>query len=181
MKLLILPILGANRKKDHIATGEAIREYFGNDMKLAKGFYTDGARAFVKIAHIMRISPRLSIPNTPVTNSRMETWMRILGDGARTLLYSSGLSLAWWPFAFSFYCLAHNVLKVNPRSGKTPYQFRFPNAKPITLRPFGCRVTYVPHKIGNTMKNGEPMAQERGLEGILLCYFIHLVNHVRVR
>ena len=39
---------GANRKKDHIATGEAIREYFGNDMKLAKGFYTDGARAFVK-------------------------------------------------------------------------------------------------------------------------------------
>ena len=95
-----------------------------------------------------------------------------LGDGARTLLYSSGLSLAWWSFAFSDYCLAHNVLKINPRSGKTPYQFRFPNAKPITLHPFGCRVTYVPHKIGNTMKNGEPMAKERGLEGILLGYFV---------
>ena len=45
----------ANRRKDHIATGEAIREYFGNDMKLAKGFYTDGAKAFVKITRIMRI------------------------------------------------------------------------------------------------------------------------------
>ena len=65
----------ANRKKDHIATGEAIREYFGNDMRLAKGFYTDGAKAFVKIARIMRISPRLSVPNTPQSNSRMGTWM----------------------------------------------------------------------------------------------------------
>ena len=49
----------------------------------------------------MKISPRLSVPNTPQTNSRMETWMRILGDGARTLLYSAGLSVAWWPFAFA--------------------------------------------------------------------------------
>ena len=162
----------ANRKKDHIATGEAIREYFGNDMKLAKGFYTDGARAFVKIARIMRISGRLSVPNTPQSNSRMETWMRVLGDGARTLLYSAGLSVAWWPFAYSFYCLAHNLLKINPRTGMTPYKFRFPNAKPCTIHPFGCRVTYVPHKIGNTNKNGEPMASQRGVEGILIGYYV---------
>ena len=101
----------------------------------------------------------------------METWMRILGDGARTLLDSAGLSVAWWPFAFAYYCLAHNLLKVNPRTRKTPYQFRFPNAKPMTLHPFGCRTTYVPHKIGNTNKNGEPMASQGGVEGILLgCY-----------
>ena len=56
MKRAILPIFNANRKKDHIATGEAIREHFGHAMKLAKGFYT-GAKAFVKIARIIRIPP----------------------------------------------------------------------------------------------------------------------------
>ena len=134
-------------------------------------FYCDGAKAFKKIAEILRVPIRLSTPRTQTSNSRMESWMRILGDGARTLLYSSGLSLAWWPFAYSCYCLAHNMLKVNPRSGKTPYRMRYPKHHPITLHPFGCRVTYGPYIISNG-KNGEPTAQERGLEGILLGYYV---------
>jgi len=90
--------------------------------------------------------------------------MRILGDGMRTLLYSSGLSLAWWPFAGAFYCLAHNILRVNPRNGLTPYQMRFPKTATPTLHPFGCRVTYVPYLKANG-KTEEPFCQTRGLEG----------------
>ena len=100
--------------------GHALRDYFGKDAKLAGMFYMDGAKAFKKIADVLRIPARLSTPRTQTSNSRKETWMIILGDGARTLLYSSGLSLAWWPFAYNYYCLAHNMLKVNPRKGKTP-------------------------------------------------------------
>ena len=48
---------------------------------------------------------------------------------------------------------------------------RFPKHDPITLHPFGCQVTYVPQIISNG-KNGEPMAQERGLEGILSGYYV---------
>ena len=82
----------AHRKKDHVAVGHALRDYFGKDVKLAGHFYVDGAKAFSKIADMLRVSARLSTPRTPTSNSRMESWMRILGDGARTLLYSSGLS-----------------------------------------------------------------------------------------
>ena len=110
----------AHRKKNRIAVGHALRDYFGKDSKLAGMFYCDGAKAFKKIAEILRVPIRLSTPRTQTSNSRMESWMRVLGDGARTLLYSSGLSLAWWPFAYSYYCLAHNMLNVNPRTGKLP-------------------------------------------------------------
>ncbi len=161
----------AHRKKNFIAVGHALRDYFGKDAKLAGGFYCDGAKAFKKVAEILGVPIRSSKPRTQTSNSRMESWMRVLGDGARTLLYSAGLSLAWWPFAYNYYCLAHNILNVNPRNGKTPYQMRFPKHNPITLHPFGCRVTYVPYIISNG-KNGEPMAQERGLEGILLGYYV---------
>ena len=97
------------KKKDHVATGLGLADHFGTDIKKAGKFYCDGAPAFVKIADVLRIPKRLSTPHTPTSHSRQETWMRILGDGIRTLLYSAGLSLAWWPFAGAYYCLAHNA------------------------------------------------------------------------
>ena len=97
--------------------------------------------------------------------------MRILGDGIRTLLYSAGLSLAWWPFAGAYYCSARNLLKVNPRNDMTPYQMCFPKTATPALHPFGCRVTYVAHVKANG-KSDEPFCQTRGLEGILLGYTV---------
>ena len=158
-------------KKDGLAVATGLRDHFGADLRLAGKFYADGAQTFAKVARILRVPERNSTPYTPTSNARHERWMGTLGDGIRGLLYSSGLSLAWWPFAGKYYCLAHNLLKVNKRSGKTPYDMRYPNNKSPTLHPFGCRVTYVPMKDANG-KTKQPFCEPRAAEGILLGYVV---------
>jgi hypothetical protein len=140
---------------------------------LAKSFYCDGAKAFKKMAALLRIPAKNSTPNTPNSNARQESWMRILGDGVRTLLYSAGLTAAFWPYAGLYFCNAWNILRVNPRTGKTAYEFRYPNRNTPMLMPFGVTCTYVPPARTNIKTDDQKTKklETRGKEAILLGYY----------
>ena len=131
-----------SNSKDYASTADGLLEHFGSNLNKAKMFYCDGYPAFKRVAKLLRIPTKYSTPNTPTSNSRQESWMRILGDGIRTLLYSAGLTSAWWPLAGAYFCNAWNILRINPRSGKTAFQQRFPKRVPPTLMPFGSGCTF---------------------------------------
>jgi hypothetical protein len=153
-----------SKNKDTSSEVDGLMQHLGKDVKKAKGFYCDGAPSFKKLCKLLNVPPRFATPYTPTSNSRHERWMETLGDGIRCLLYASGLTSAWWPFAGQYFCLAWNILHVNIRTGKTAYQFRYPEKPTPTLMPFGSRCTFVPPKRSDdqTLHKQEP----RGREGI---------------
>jgi len=159
------------KSKSASAVMDGLMEHLGSDVKKAGLFYSDGDRAFQKAARLLRIPLRKATPRTPVTNSRHERHMEIIGDGIRTLLYQSGLTLAFWPLAGVFFAQAWNLLRINPRTGKTAYEFRYPSAEPPDIMPFGCRCTYVPPKTtvvkGKDVENMDKVSP-RGVEAIFL-------------
>ena len=156
MKQLVGPLFSPSSNKKNTSVADGLLEHFGNNLSKAKMFYCDGSSAFKRVAKLLRIPTKYSTPNTPTSNSRQESWMRILGDGIRTLLYSSGFTSSWWPLAGTHFCNAWNILRVNPRTGKTAYQMRFPNKVVPSLMPFGSGCTYVPPKISYVGKTEDP-------------------------
>ena len=160
--------------KDNTSVSDGLLEHFGNELSKAKMFYCDGYSSFKRVAKLLRIPTKYLTPNTPTSNSRQESWMRILGDGIRTLLYSAGLTSSWWPLAGTYFCNAWNILRVNPRTGKTAYQMRFPNKPVPTLMPFGSGCTYVPPKISYVGKAEDPpcKVETRGEPAVLVGYYL---------
>ena len=69
------------KKKDTQAAVDGMLHHFGVDINKANSCYSDGATAFKKMAKLLIIPTTYSTTNTPTSNSRHETFMRIVGDG----------------------------------------------------------------------------------------------------
>ena len=66
-----------NGNKDYAATADGLLKHFGGSLNKAKSFYCDGYTSFKRVAKLLRIPTTFSTPNTPTSNCRQESWMRI--------------------------------------------------------------------------------------------------------
>ena len=89
------------------------------------------------------------------------------------MLYSAGLTSAWWPYAGMYFCNAWNILRINPRTGKTAFQSRFPQKTPPMLMPFGSGCSYVPPRVSyvGLSEPEKSKVEPRGKEAILIGYY----------
>lgn len=71
---------------------DSVVQYAGeNGLDKLKVFYTDGARSFKQALKKLRLTRRRSTPYTPNANGTMESFMLLVGDGIRVLLFKAGL------------------------------------------------------------------------------------------
>ena len=102
----------------------------GSARRLAAGARLRSQRA---LAHY------LSIPNRPQSNGIIERFVRKVVEGARSLLYQSGLTQGWWPFACMSFVTCYNAYSIRD-SGYTPWFQRHEKDPEFQMYPFGALV-----------------------------------------
>ena len=85
-------------------------------------------------------------PNSSSSIGLAERPHRTIASAVRTMLYSAGLPLKYWPFALQYYVLIHNCL---PHGSRPESAYTICTGKRFNvsrLRVFGCRVYSLPTK-----------------------------------
>ena len=131
----------------------AFHSFEGAD-QLVRRLRTDNAgelvAAGVRLRSLRPLAHYLSIPNRPQSNSVAERFMRVVVEGARSLLFQSGLTQAWWPFAVMYFVTCRNAWIILA-SGFTPWYLRHGSDPGFEKYPFGALVlTRCVKKVGGT-------------------------------
>ena len=89
----------------------------------------------------------VTAPDTSSSIGAVERPHRTIASAVRTMLYSAGLGLQYWPFALQHYVLIHNALPHGPRSDSAYTICTGKRFNVSRLRVFGCRIYALPsHK-----------------------------------
>ena len=101
--------LGTRRNTQEAAL--ALNEYEGPD-KIIMSIYSDGAPEFKKACQKLRpegVAHDVSTPYRHTAGAKIERRNRLVLDGARTALETSGLGVVRWPRAVRHFCFAYNT------------------------------------------------------------------------
>ena len=71
---------------------------------------------------------------------------RTIADAVRTMLYSAGLDLKYWPYALQYFVLIHNALPHGARADSSYTICTGKRFNAALLRVFGCRLYALPSK-----------------------------------
>ena len=96
---------------DHSGSRCSLHEYEGPD-KIIKSIYSDGAPEFKRACKKLRpegLAHDISTPYRHTTGAKIERRNRLVLDGARTALDTSGLGVVMWPRAVRHFCFAYNT------------------------------------------------------------------------
>ena len=133
--------------------------------------YSDGSGEIKKAVEELRWRHNTSTPGRPQNNGIAERAVKDCLNGARAVLFQSGLNVRWWSKAIKYNALMHNVQRKGHR-GQTAWELRFGTPFPAACIPLGCLVHYLPTnpKDKNTgVHKFEPSARQ----GVFLGYHMH--------
>ena len=126
-------------------------------------FYSDNAKELCAAANLLGIVHPTSIPYVSTTNALAERRIRIVKEGTRVSLSTSGVPTSLWPFAAKHFCMSLNIGMIEDTD--TLWISRFGSAFPGRRIPFGQYVKYKPRKSYQLAVHGERM-----IDGIFLCW-----------
>ena len=129
-------------------------------------FYSDGSPELRKCFQLMGIPHDHSTPGNPEHNARADRTVKMVLEGARSILLEAGLPQAFWPYAVTYFCLCMNTDDWKG-SGASAWMGRFGEPFMNTLIPFGALVAYMPREV-----NKRPRAKmgPKGHTGVFLGY-----------
>ena len=105
--------------------------------------YSDGSGEIKSAVAQLGWRHNTSTPGRPQNNGIAERAVKDCLNGARTVLFQSGLNVRWWSKAIKYYALMHNV-QYKGHKGETPWELRFGTPFPAKSILFGCLVRYLP-------------------------------------
>jgi transposase InsO family protein len=162
---LFCPIVSS---KDKIANAviEVMKKVKASTGKVVKVLHSDGGTEFINSTlksycagegTTMTRSP----PKVPQLNGIAERFVRVVKDGARTMLRACGLADVWWHRAVTHFVYMWNRVYVSSRTNMTPFE-SFYGIEPSvsSTNVFGCDVYVWLHKdrrqAGTFAPRGEP-------------------------
>lgn len=162
---LFCPIVSSKDKVAEIVI-EVMKKFKAFTGKTVKVLHSDGGTEFINrtlkaycasVGTTMTRSP----PKVPTHNGIAERYVRIIKDGARTMLMHCGLPATWWHRAVVHFVYIWNRTFVCKATGKTPYETCYglePSVSSTNV--FGCDVYVWLHKSrrqsGTFASRGEP-------------------------
>ena len=123
--------------------------------------YSDNAKELCAAAKMLGIVHPTSIPYVSTTNALAERRIRIVKEGTRVSLSTSGVPTSLWPFAAKHFCMSLNIGMLEDTD--TPWIGRFGDAFTGRRIPFGQFVKYKPSKSYQLAVHGDRM-----IDGIFL-------------
>ena len=118
-----------------------------NDFKgpeTIKRWYSDGAPELHATCREIGIRHDTSDPHRSETNGAIERCNRTVIEGARCLLFQSGMPYKYWKQAIKCFCSNYNYTHVDSKKGTVPYVERMSHKFPGRALQFGCKVRYLP-------------------------------------
>ena len=128
--------------KSGAATTQALNLFTKPTDKVLR-LYSDSSKEIAKAAPDLGWRHDSCTPHRPQSNGSAERAVRRVLDGARTILFRSGLPHSWWPKASQCYCYLRNITD-KVRGYKTPYELRHGVPFPGLYIPFGAALEYLP-------------------------------------
>ena len=106
--------------------------------------YFDNADEYLAAAKQMQITYDTRDANRPASNGVAERAVRSLLEGARSVLFESGLQHCYWAEAADYFSFTKNITVPVRDTKKTPYELRHGKKCKGTHIPFGALVRYLP-------------------------------------
>ena len=121
----------------------AVNSFKGSET--VKRWYSDGAPELHSVCRTLGIRHDTSNPHRSETNGLIERTNRTVIEGARCLLYQSGLPYKYWPTAVKCFADNYNFTHYDSKKGTNSHVERHGKkfgGKPL---PYGCKIRYLPH------------------------------------
>ena len=132
---------------------------------------TEFLSSFDEILRRFGIAHTITPAYTPELNGRVETSWRALMGGTRVVLYQSGISYMYWPYAAKHVNNINNMTRIITKGDATnpnyftPYELVFKKIPDLSkLRQFGCKCHVFQHEQERQDKN----FSKRSIEAIYL-------------
>jgi hypothetical protein len=137
-----------------------------------KRFYSDNDGAFVAAAKRLCWKHDSSKPHDPQSNGLIETHVRLVKDGARSLLYQAGMPAMCWPWAVKYFCHMRNMQGKHSRAGvdlESAYFRRYGTEYDGLRVPFGALVEFLP--TSKFAKDDAGAMSPKTVPGIFIGYY----------
>ena len=131
------------RRKTAEDITEAVNDFKGAD-KIQR-WYSDGAPELHAACRKLGIRHDKSDPHRSETNGLIERTNRTVIEGARCLLFQSGMPYKYWSLAMQCFVDNYNFTHFNTKKGTNGHVERHGakfSRKPLQ---YGCKIRYLPH------------------------------------
>ena len=131
------------KKKSAEDIMEAVNHFKGSET--IKRWYSDGAPELHSVCRKLGIRHDVSNPHRSETNGLIERTNRTVIEGARCLLYQSGMPYKYWNTAVKCFADNYNFTHHDTKKGTNGHIER--HGKKFGWKPlvYGCKVRYLPH------------------------------------
>ena len=111
---------------------------------MIKRWYSDGAPELHAVCRQIGIRHDKSDPHRSETNGLIERTNRTIIEGARCLLFQSGLPYKYWTTAIKCFADVHNFAHFDSKKGTNSHVERHGKKFGGTTLPYGCKIRYLP-------------------------------------
>jgi hypothetical protein len=134
-------------------------------------WYSDGAPELHIACRDEGIRHDKADPHRSETNGVIERTNRTVIEGARSLLYQSGMPYKYWRSAMKCFCSLYNFNHVDKKRGTIAYKQRHGEEFQGKLIPYGAKIRYLPAAERELMKREKLDASLR--DDIFVGYGMH--------
>jgi hypothetical protein len=120
----------------------AVNDFKGSET--IKRWYSDGAPELHAACRELGIRHDISDPHRSETNGQIERTNRTVIEGARCLLFQSGMPYKYWKLAITCFATSYNVAHVDNKKGTVSYVERHSHKFQGKKLPFGSKVRCLP-------------------------------------
>ena len=131
-----------SKKKSAEEIKEAVNDFKGADT--IKRWYSDGAPELHAVCRDLGIRHDISDPHRSETNGQIERTNRTVIEGARCLLFQSGMPYKYWKLAIKCFCNNYNYTHIDQKKGTVAYVERHNHKFQGKALPYGCKIRYLP-------------------------------------
>ena len=134
-------------------------------------WYSDGADEIHAACTELGIRHDIAEPNRHESNGVIERTNRTVIEGARTILYHSGLPYKYWPEAMRYFCVSYNAFHRDSKHGHNPHEQRHGTRFTGVQLVFGEGILYRPNSKAELemQRKLDPLTRE----GIFVGYSIN--------
>ena len=120
----------------------AVNDFKGSET--IKRWYSDGVPELHATCRDLGIRHDTSDPHRSERNGVIERCNRTAPEGARCLLFQSGLPYKYWRDAIRCFASNYNTAQADAKNGTVAYVERHGHGFAGKTLPFGCKVRYLP-------------------------------------